>query len=120
MPRSKKEHSYTSTPPLGLRGLLYVLHGELNVTYTRVMAKYMHIQRSAMETHTAKTIDPDRQQHNSLAACLIAKQYSSATFTSLNFHTLNKIVCSFKILLFIPLFFFLISCLKRAIHSQLN
>jgi len=54
----------------------------------------MHIQWIAFETHTAKALDPDRQQHNSPAACVIAQQYSSSNFTSLNFHTRNTKLCA--------------------------
>jgi hypothetical protein len=35
----------------------------------------------------SKTLEPDRLQHDRPAACVIAQQYSSATFVSLRFHS---------------------------------
>ena len=39
-----------------------------------------------------------RQQHDLPAACVIAQQYSSATFASLHFHTRNKkqLMCDYQ------------------------
>jgi hypothetical protein len=35
-------------------------------------------------------MEPDRPQYNRHAACVIAQQYSSATFLSLHFHYRKK------------------------------
>jgi hypothetical protein len=55
-------------------------------------------------------MEPDRQQHDCPAICVIAHQYSSATFLSLRFHSrkenvgmlLNKLIISFLYLFKIP------------------
>jgi hypothetical protein len=52
------------------------------------MVKFTHMQEGVFDT--VKTLDPDWQQHYRAAACVITQQYSSATFSSLNFHTRNK------------------------------
>jgi len=48
---------------------------------------YMYFQGSPDEIQTPIALEPDRPQHYHPAACVIAQQYSSATFVSLHFHS---------------------------------
>jgi hypothetical protein len=50
----------------------------------------MHIQGSPTKIQTPNTLYRDRPQHDYPAACVIAQQYSPATFLSLRFHFRNK------------------------------
>jgi hypothetical protein len=44
------------------------------------------VQGSTAGIQTLNTLEPDRLQHDSPAACVIAQQYFSATFVSPRFH----------------------------------
>jgi hypothetical protein len=64
----------------------------------------MHVQvtvnaRTSSRNPNYKTLKCYQPQHDRPAACVIAQQYSSATFVSLRFHSGKKKIGVFKILL---------------------
>jgi hypothetical protein len=49
-----------------------------------------HVAVNVAETQIPKALERNRPQHDHPAACVIAQQYSSATFFSLRFLSRNK------------------------------
>jgi hypothetical protein len=45
----------------------------------------MYVQGGQVEIQTPKRLEPDRPQHENIAACVIAQQYCSSTLVSLRF-----------------------------------
>ena len=72
------------------------------------MAKYA---RQFSSYTNSKTVEPDRPQRDLQAACVNARQYSSANFLSLRFHSCKKTFSSslFKFFLFLKRFRFKIA-----------
>ena len=52
--------------------------------------EYVHIEGSPVEVQTPNTREPDRPQRDHPTACVVTQQCSSATFTSLRFHSRQK------------------------------
>jgi hypothetical protein len=50
----------------------------------------MYVQGSLHPIHIPNTLELNRPQHERPAACVIAQQYSSATFVSLRTHSRKK------------------------------
>jgi hypothetical protein len=58
----------------------------------QVVAEYTYGARKAVtaEVQTSNALEPDRPQLDRPAACVIAQQYSFATFVSLRFYSVKE------------------------------
>jgi len=54
------------------------------------LVKYVFIQRPSSLNPNSNTLKPDWTLHSHPATCVIAQQYSSATFVPWHFHSLNE------------------------------
>jgi hypothetical protein len=75
----------------------------------------MYIQSSPVEVQSQARLEPDRPHYGRLAACIVAQQYSSATFVSLRFCHRKEEFDSHMKIFFLNCFFLFKKLLKPEI-----
>ena len=88
---TRSSSSFTTDTPSMTCAMTYVPESPAHVEILRKSESSKHMVNCiSILNPNCNTPEPDRQEHNRPAACVLAQQYSSATFVLSRVHTRNE------------------------------